>query len=115
MERKTIGMISLGCDKNSVDSEKMLFAPENEISRQQIVTILYRYASYKGYDVSDSNSLTGYSDYSDVSAYALKSLKWANAEGLITGRTTSTLAPKGTATRAEVAAIFHRFVENTVG
>jgi len=92
-----------------------LFGTNDNITREQMATILHRYAQHKGYDVSDSNSLTGYSDYSDISVYALKSLKWANAEGLVTGRTTSTLAPKGTATRAEVAVIFHRFVENAVG
>ena len=79
-----------------------------------MAAILYRYANYKKYDTSVSNSLTGYSDYSSISAYALKSMKWANAEKLITGRTSTTLVPQGTATRAEVAAILHRFVENVV-
>ncbi len=90
------------------------FAPNNNITREQMAAILYRYAAYKDYSTSASNSLTGYADFDQISAYALNSLKWANAEGLINGRTTTTLAPKGTATRAEVAAILHRFVENVV-
>lgn len=90
------------------------FGPTDSITREQMATILFRYAAYKNYKTSDSNSLTGYTDFSEISVYALKSLKWANAEGLITGRTASTLAPQGTATRAEVAAILHRFVENVV-
>ncbi len=90
------------------------FGPTDSITREQMATILFRYATYKNYKTSASNSLTGYTDFSEISVYALKSLKWANAEGLITGRTASTLAPQGTATRAEVAAILHRFVENVV-
>ncbi len=90
------------------------FAPNANITREQMAAILFRYAEYKDYSDTASNRLTGYADFDQISAYALKPLKWANAEGLINGRTTSTLAPKGTATRAEVAAILHRFVENVV-
>lgn len=97
---------------NGVGNDR--FAPNNHITREQMAAILYRYAEYKDYDTSDSNNLTGYSDYSQISAYALNPLKWANAENLINGRTATTLAPAGTATRAEVAAILHRFVENVV-
>ena len=91
-----------------------LFGTNDNVTREQIAAILYRYAAYKGYDVSGANKLTHYSDYSELSLYALNAMKWANAEGLISGRTLTTLAPKATATRAEVAAIFHRFVENIV-
>lgn len=90
------------------------FGPTDSITREQMAAILYRYAQYKNYSVRAANSLTDYSDYTQISAYALKALKWANAEGLINGRTATTLAPQGTATRAEVAAILHRFVENVV-
>ena len=79
-----------------------------------MAVILYRYAQYKGYSLNGGNALTAYSDYSDISAYALKALKWANGEGLVTGRSASVLAPKGTAARAEVAAILHRFAEMVV-
>ena len=99
--------IILGCSETE-------FRPDGYITREQMATILYRYAKYKGYDVSASNKLTHYSDYSQLSLYALDAMKWANAEGLITGRGNSILAPKDTAARAEVAAIFHRFVENVV-
>ena len=90
------------------------FRPDEHILREQMAAILYRYAAYKEYDVSKANKLTHYSDYSELSLYALDAMKWANAEGLINGRTLTTLVPKGTATRAEVAAILHRFVENVV-
>lgn len=90
------------------------FGPTDSITREQMATILYRYAQYKNYNVKASNSLTGYSDYTQISAYASQPFKWANAEDLINGRTRTTLVPRGTATRAEVAAILHRFVENVV-
>ena len=90
------------------------FGPTDNITREQMATILFRYAQFKKYDTSTSNALTGYSDFSSISVFSLKALKWANAEGLINGRTATTLSPKGTATRAEVAAILHRFVENVV-
>lgn len=90
------------------------FGPTDNITREQMATILFRYAQFKKYDTAASNPLTGYRDFTSVSVFSLKSMKWANAEGLINGRTTTTLAPQGTATRAEVAAILHRFVENVV-
>ena len=97
---------------NGVGDNK--FDPNSSITREQMAAVLFRYAQYKKYDTSASNGLSKYSDFSSISAYSLNALKWANAEGLITGRTTTTLAPKGTATRAEVAAILYRFVENVV-
>ena len=90
------------------------FGPTDSITREQMATILFRYAQFKKYNTSASNSLTGYRDFSNISVFSLKALKWANAEGLINGRTATTLAPQGTVTRAEVAAILHRFVENVV-
>ena len=60
--------------------------------------------------ISDA-SLSGYSDASAISEYAVTAMQWANENGLITGRSASTLAPQGTATRAEVATIFMRFIE----
>ena len=95
---------------NGYDNGK--FGVNDNVTREQMASILYRYAQYKGYDTTEENKLTQYSDYSEMSLYALQAMKWANAEGLITGRTAATLAPKGSATRAEVAAIFHRFAEN---
>lgn len=97
---------------NGVGDNK--FDPNSSITREQMAAVLFRYAQYKKYDTSASNSLTKYSDFTSISVYALNALKWANAEGLITGRTATTLVPKDTATRAEVAAILYRFVENVV-
>ncbi|OQA08096.1 MAG: hypothetical protein BWY65_01623 [Firmicutes bacterium ADurb.Bin373] len=75
-----------------------------------MAAILHRYASHKGYDVTAAADLSAYTDASEVSDWAETAMKWAKAEGLITGRTASTLAPEGSATRAEVAAILQRFV-----
>ena len=57
-------------------------------------------------------SLAGYTDADWISSYALTAMRWANSEGLITGKTSTTLDPKGTATRAEVATILMRFCES---
>ena len=90
------------------------FGVNDNVTREQMAAILYRYANYKGYDVTDRAYLNGYIDAGSISGYAVDAMSWANAEGLVNGRTYNTLAPTGTATRAEVAAIFHRFVENIV-
>ena len=86
------------------------FGPEDSITREQIAKILYRYAEYKGYDVTASSSLTSFDDDEAVSSYAVKYMKWAVAEGFIQG-SNNKLNPKGNATRAEIAAILKRFVE----
>ena len=87
------------------------FAPNDSITREQMAAILYRYAQYKGYDVTKKADLSGYSDNSQVSAYAKDALAWANAAKLINGVTNTTLAPQGNATRAQVSAILHRFCD----
>lgn len=91
-----------------------LFGTNDPITREQMAAILYRYASYKGYDVTAATDLSTYTDAVDISNWAEKSMSWANAEGLITGRTATTLAPVGNGTRAEVAIILKRFVEGFV-
>jgi hypothetical protein len=91
-----------------------LFGTNDPITREQMAAILYRYAGYKGYDVTAAANLSAYTDAADISGWAEKAMRWANAEGLITGRTTTTLTPKGNATRAEVASILKRFVEGFV-
>lgn len=90
------------------------FAPNDSITREQMAAILYRYAQYKGYDVTKRADLSGYSDNSQVSAYAKDALAWANAAKLINGVTNTTLAPQGNATRAQVSAILHRFCDGVV-
>lgn len=87
------------------------FAPNAQISREQMATILYRYASKMKLDVSESNALTGYGDAAAVSGYAKKAMQWANAAKLVNGTNEMKLNPKGSATRAEVAAILMRFCE----
>ena len=88
------------------------FGPNDAITREQMAAILYRYASYKGYNVSAQADLSGYTDAGRTSAYAVEAMRWANAEELITGVTASTLVPGGSAIRAQAAAILMRFCEN---
>ena len=88
------------------------FAPDDPITREQFAAILWRYAQSKGYDVSASADLTGFLDYGQISEYALPALQWAVGAGVMSGRGDGILAPQGTATRAEAAAMLMRFVEN---
>lgn len=88
------------------------FGPNDSITREQMAAILYRYASFKGYDVTATTSLSDYTDAAQISGYATTAMQWANAEGLITGVTNTELYPTGNATRAQVATIFMRFCEN---
>lgn len=88
------------------------FGPNDKVTREQLAAILYRYAQYKKYDVSGAKSLDGYTDAQSVSSYAVPALQWANAAGIVTGKSGSKLDPKGYATRAEVAAMLMRFCEN---
>ena len=88
------------------------FGPNDKVTREQLAAILYRYAQYKKYDVSGANSLDGYADAQSVSSYAVPALQWANAAGVVTGKSGSKLDPKGNAARAEVAAMLMRFCEN---
>lgn len=88
------------------------FGPNDKVTREQLAAILYRYAQYKKYDVSGANSLDGYADAQSVSSYAVPALQWANAAGVVTGKSGSKLDPKGNAVRAEVAAMLMRFCEN---
>lgn len=90
------------------------FGPNDLITREQFAAIMYRYANFKGYDTSKTADLSGYTDAGSISGYAVDAMKWANAENLITGRTTTTLVPRGEATRAEVAAILMRFIHSEI-
>ena len=82
-----------------------------KITREQLAAMLYRYAKLKGYDVSAAADISAYTDASDVSGWATDAMRWAVGAGLINGRTTTTLAPQGNATRAEVASILMRFMQ----
>ncbi len=88
------------------------FAPNNAITREQMAAILYRYAQFKGYDVSAKADLSVYTDATQVSTYATDAMAWANGAQLITGTSQATLTPAGNATRAQVATILMRFCEN---
>ena len=87
------------------------FGPTDDITREQMATILLRYAQYKSYDTTASANLRSYTDAGDISAWALEALQWANGAGLISGRTNTLLAPAGSTTRAETAVILVRFLE----
>ena len=90
------------------------FGAGNAVTREQLAAFLYRYAQDQGYDTSARADLSGYSDAGLVSSYATEALSWANATGLITGTTATTLSPKGSATRAQVATILSRFCQDVV-
>ena len=86
-------------------------APEASITREQLVTMLYRYAKLRGVDVTASGTaLQSFSDYESVSPYAVEAMDWAVTKGLVNG-INGQLEPQGTATRAQVAAIFARFLK----
>lgn len=88
------------------------FQPNAAITREQMASILYRYAAYKGRDVSARTELSGYSDA--PSPWAESVMQWAVAEGLLNGVSDDQLQPQGQATRAQVAAILQRFLENVL-
>lgn len=90
------------------------FGAGNAVTREQLATFLYRYAQDQGYDTSARADLSGYSDAGLVSSYATQALSWANATGLITGTTATTLSPQGSATRAQVATILSRFCQDVI-
>lgn len=89
-------------------------APGKAVSRQQLVTILYRCAQLCGYDVSGAADLTAFPDHASVAAYAADAMSWSVANGIVGGTARGTLNPNGTATRAQFAAILYRFCEKTV-
>jgi uncharacterized repeat protein (TIGR02543 family) len=91
-----------------------IFGTDDPVSREQIAVILLNYAKYKETASNNENDLKNYIDSNEISGWALDAMKWANAEGLITGRGSSTLEPIGTANRAEVATILMRYIEDVM-
>ena len=88
------------------------FAPNDPITREQLAAIFYRYAQYKGYDTTQGGmAIREFGDYESISDYAMGAMAWAVNIGLVKGDS-NLLYPNGTATRAEIAAMLHRFVEN---
>ena len=92
-----------------------LFGADDAVTREQLAAILYRYAVYKGYDVSvgEDTNILSYADFADLSEYAIPAMQWACGAGIVNGTSESTLAPQGAATRAQVAAMLMRFCEAT--
>lgn len=90
------------------------FAPEDNITREQLAMILHNYAESKGYKTSFSEDLSAYSDAGKIHSWAKDAMGWANAEGIISGLGGNLLDPRGNAQRCQVAAILQRFMESTV-
>ena len=88
------------------------FAPDDTLTREQLALILYRFAQYKGYDVTGTSDLAAYADGSSVSGWAAEAMSWAVDAGLISGVGGNQIAPTGTASRAQVAQILMNFCEN---
>ena len=89
--------------------ESGLFGPEDQVTREQLAAILYRYAQLSGKDTDQTADLSGYTDSVTISAWAPQALKWAVGSGLISGTGTHTLSPRGTATRAQIAVILQNY------
>ena len=88
------------------------FGPENTVTREQMVLILSRYIQFKNYDANTTevqDDLSMFADQDQISKWALPAVKWAHANGLMNGRTSTTLAPQGSVTRAEAAQMFMTF------
>jgi len=85
------------------------FGPIRPVSRQELVTFLRAYTEYKKMDTRASVSLTGYTDAGEISSYAVENVRWAVENGLMTGRSATTLAPKANTTRAEFAQILYKY------
>lgn len=91
------------------------FGPDDPITREQMATMLHRYASYKGHDVSagENVNLLSYTDLAELGEYAVSAMQWAVADGIINGTSSSTLSPSGNATRSQIAVILMRYCEKT--
>ena len=87
------------------------FGPDDPITREQLTAIFYRYADYKGYKLTVTGNLDKFEDADKITDYAKTVMQWAVGNRLIKGKTENLLDPQGTATRAEIAAMLHRFVE----
>lgn len=87
------------------------FAPNDSLTREQLATILYRYAQFKDQDTTATTDLAAYTDASAISAYAKPALAWANATKLLNGTSATTLSPQQTATRAQVAQILMNLLQ----
>ena len=87
------------------------FGPDDPITREQLTAIFYRYADYKGYKLTITGNLDKFEDADKITDYAKMVMQWAVGNGLIKGKSENLLDPQGTATRAEISAMLHRFIE----
>ena len=87
------------------------FGPDDPITREQLTAIFYRYADYKGYKLTITGNLDKFEDADKITDYAKTVMQWAVGNGLIKGKSENLLDPQGTATRAEISAMLHRFIE----
>ena len=88
-----------------------MFGPNDAVTREQAVKILYTYAQKQGADVSAQDALDSYTDAGTVSSWAQNAMRWAVAKGVVSGTSSNTLAPRGTTTRAQAAQLSMRFFE----
>lgn len=91
-----------------------LFGPDDLITREQLAAVFYRYAGYKKYDLTKKSDLVDFADKDAIADYAKDAFAWANAAGLISGTTKTTLSPKETASRAQLAVVLSRFCREVV-
>lgn len=89
------------------------FRPDVNVTREQLVTVLYRYAKHLGLDVTADGDLSAFDDADEVAAWAEDAMAWAVNVGIIKGRNGTRLAPDGTASRSELASILQRFQKLT--
>ena len=90
------------------------FDPNSYVTREQLVTFMYRFAKYKAYDVENRSDLSKYKDSNEISNWADEAFSWANSDGIIQGTSETELSPSGNATRAQTAAILMRFCNNII-
>ena len=90
------------------------YGPFEPVTREQMAVMLYRYAQYKGYDVTGADDLAGYTDAGEISSWAEGEVAWAVDAGVMNGTSSTTFTPSGEATRAELATVFMRFAQNVV-
>ncbi len=90
-----------------------VFDPNAAVSRQELAAMLYRYAQYKGYDVSigENTNILSYTDVAGVAEYAMSAMQWACGSGVVNGTAAGVLSPNGSATRAQLATMLMRFIE----
>jgi len=91
------------------------FGPGDYVTREQLAVIFKNFAAYQDLEITNGSFVADFHDADMISGWAVDAMQWANANGLINGRTPTAIAPAGNATRAESAALLYRFIENIAG